>query len=171
MIYDLLSMKERLFQRPYLNGLINLNRPFDTRSNSSLVPLGFPCRCLYKNALYVPFPKPGQAFIKSLHENGSEREPFLTASIIALYTRCSGISCLYKIALSPLPLLRSHIDSHLYKVNAWEGENLKTGGKGNEATDKIGNWIEVYYNKRYVHSGLGHRSPEEFEELYLSRLR
>ncbi len=113
MIYDSCRLKERLFQRPYLNGLINLNRPFDTRSNSSLVPLGFPCRCLYKKALYVPFPKPRQAFIKSLHENGSEREPFLTASIIALYTRWLGINCLYEIALSPLPLLRSHIDCNI----------------------------------------------------------
>lgn len=35
-----------------------------------------------------------------------------------------------------------------------------------EAIAKIGNWIEIDYNKFYVHSELGYRSPEEFETLY-----
>lgn len=35
-----------------------------------------------------------------------------------------------------------------------------------ETVDKIGRWIEVDYNKLYVHSELGYRSPEEFEALY-----
>jgi len=35
-----------------------------------------------------------------------------------------------------------------------------------EAREKIGRWIEVDYNKLYVHSELGYRSPEEFEALY-----
>jgi len=39
-----------------------------------------------------------------------------------------------------------------------------------EAKDKIGGWIEEDYNKWYVHSGLGYRSPEEFEELYFKQI-
>ena len=35
-----------------------------------------------------------------------------------------------------------------------------------EAIGKIGNGIEIDYNKLYVHSELGYRSPEEFEALY-----
>lgn len=35
-----------------------------------------------------------------------------------------------------------------------------------EAIRKIGNWIEIDYNKLYVHSELGYWSPEEFEILY-----
>jgi len=35
-----------------------------------------------------------------------------------------------------------------------------------EAREKIGQWIEVDYNKFYVHSGLGYLSPEEYEALY-----
>jgi len=35
-----------------------------------------------------------------------------------------------------------------------------------EARKKIGRWIEVDYNKLYVHSELGYRSPEEFEAWY-----
>ena len=35
-----------------------------------------------------------------------------------------------------------------------------------EAKDKIGRWIEVDYNKNYVHSALGYQSPEEFEANY-----
>lgn len=35
-----------------------------------------------------------------------------------------------------------------------------------EAREKIGYWIEVDYNKLYVHSELGYMSPEEFEEQY-----
>lgn len=35
-----------------------------------------------------------------------------------------------------------------------------------EAIEKIGKWIEIDYNKLYVHSELGYFSPEEFEALY-----
>ncbi len=35
-----------------------------------------------------------------------------------------------------------------------------------EAKEKIGNWLEIDYNKLYVHSELGYWSPEEFETLY-----
>ena len=35
-----------------------------------------------------------------------------------------------------------------------------------EAKRKISRWIEVDYNKLYVHSQLGYMSPEEYEGLY-----
>jgi transposase InsO family protein len=35
-----------------------------------------------------------------------------------------------------------------------------------EAQDKIGRWINAFYNKLYVHSSLGYMSPEEFEASY-----
>jgi putative transposase len=35
-----------------------------------------------------------------------------------------------------------------------------------EAKEKLGKWIEIDYNKNYVHSALGYQSPEEFEVLY-----
>ena len=38
-----------------------------------------------------------------------------------------------------------------------------------EAREKMGRWIEVDYNQFYVHSGLGYRSPEEFEVLYFGQ--
>ena len=43
---------------------------------------------------------------------------------------------------------------------------LNEFGSFEEAREKIGNWIEVDYNKFYVHSQLGYMSPDEFEELY-----
>jgi putative transposase len=39
-----------------------------------------------------------------------------------------------------------------------------------EAKQRIGQWIEIDYNKFYVHSELGYISPEEFEELYLRQI-
>jgi putative transposase len=39
-----------------------------------------------------------------------------------------------------------------------------------EGKQRIGQWIEVDYNKLYVHSELGYISPEEFEELYLRQI-
>ncbi len=39
-----------------------------------------------------------------------------------------------------------------------------------EAKGRIGKWIEIDYNKLYVHSELGYMSPEEFEELNKSRI-
>lgn len=38
-----------------------------------------------------------------------------------------------------------------------------------EARQKIGGWIETDYNKFYLHSGLGYRSPEEFERFYFEQ--
>ncbi len=38
-----------------------------------------------------------------------------------------------------------------------------------EAKEKIGQWIEVDYNKFYIHSGLGYLSPEEYEALYYEK--
>jgi transposase InsO family protein len=39
-----------------------------------------------------------------------------------------------------------------------------------EAKRAIRQWIEVDYNRLYVHSALGYLSPEEFEYLYLNQL-
>ena len=39
-----------------------------------------------------------------------------------------------------------------------------------EAKQRIGQWIEIDYNKLYVHSKLGYISPEEFEDLYLRQI-
>ncbi len=38
-----------------------------------------------------------------------------------------------------------------------------------EAKRAISHWIEMDYNRLYVHSALGYLSPEEFEDLYLSQ--
>lgn len=65
---------------------MHLNRPGATSTKSSDSPPGLPLRCLYRNALYVPAPKPGQDFLKSSIVNGSASLPFLTAVTIALYT-------------------------------------------------------------------------------------
>lgn len=35
-----------------------------------------------------------------------------------------------------------------------------------EAKEKIDKWLAIDYNKLYVHSALGYRSPEEFQTLY-----
>lgn len=40
-----------------------------------------------------------------------------------------------------------------------------------EARERIGHWIEVDYNRRYVHSTLGYLSPEEFERAYWEEIR
>lgn len=39
-----------------------------------------------------------------------------------------------------------------------------------EAREKIGHWIDLDYNKLYVHSELGYGSPEEFEEQYVRQI-
>lgn len=39
-----------------------------------------------------------------------------------------------------------------------------------EAKEKLGGWIEIDYNKLYVHSSLGMRSPEEFETIYAGQI-
>ena len=43
-------------------------------------------------------------------------------------------------------------------------------GSVKEGEEKIGRWIEVGYNKFYVHSQLGYISPEEYEALYYRNL-
>ena len=43
-------------------------------------------------------------------------------------------------------------------------------GSVKEGEEKIGRWIEVDYNKLYVHSELGYISPEEYEGLYYRNL-
>jgi len=39
-----------------------------------------------------------------------------------------------------------------------------------EAKQRISQWMEIDYNKLYVHSELGYISPEEFEEIYLRQV-
>ena len=39
-----------------------------------------------------------------------------------------------------------------------------------EAKHRIGQWIEVDYNKLRVHSELGYIVPEEFKELYRNQI-
>jgi len=43
-------------------------------------------------------------------------------------------------------------------------------GSVKEGEEKIGRWIEVDYNKFYIHSQLGYISPEEYEGLYYRNL-
>jgi len=38
-----------------------------------------------------------------------------------------------------------------------------------EAKERISRWIEVDYNRLYVHSKLGYVSPLEFEEVYYKK--
>ncbi len=45
---------------------------------------------------------------------------------------------------------------------------LNEFGSFEEAREKISKWIEVDYNRLYVHSELGYLSPEEFEARYES---
>ena len=40
-----------------------------------------------------------------------------------------------------------------------------------EVRARIHSWIEVDYNKRYVHSALGYLSPEEFSEKWQNGLK
>lgn len=42
-------------------------------------------------------------------------------------------------------------------------------GSFEEAKLKIGTWIEESYNKVYVHSRLGYKSPESFEAEYYAK--
>jgi transposase InsO family protein len=35
-----------------------------------------------------------------------------------------------------------------------------------EARERIGNWIDSDYNRLYVHSAIGYRSPVEFREAW-----
>lgn len=47
---------------------------------------------------------------------------------------------------------------------------LNEFGSFEEAKERIGKWIEIDYNKLYVHSELGYVSPQEFEEAYYKKL-
>jgi hypothetical protein len=57
-----------------------------TFSNSSELPAGLSFECLYKKALYVPLPKPGQHNSKSCFENGSAILPDRIAVKMDAYT-------------------------------------------------------------------------------------
>lgn len=45
-------------------------------------------------------------------------------------------------------------------------EEVNEFGSFEEAMGKITQWIDLDYNKLYVHSQLGYMSPEEYEGLY-----
>ncbi len=47
---------------------------------------------------------------------------------------------------------------------------LNEFGSLEEVKEKISRWLEVDYNKLYVHSELSYRSPEEFEQLYFKQI-
>jgi transposase InsO family protein len=47
---------------------------------------------------------------------------------------------------------------------------LKEFSSLEDAKQRIGQWMEIDYNKLYVHSELGYISPEEFEEIYLRQV-
>ncbi len=51
---------------------------------------------------------------------------------------------------------------HSFKVEAIYGEKLQTR---EEAKNHIFEYIEVYYNRERLHSGLGYLSPESFEAM------
>ncbi|HPO79631.1 MAG TPA: integrase core domain-containing protein [Candidatus Hydrothermia bacterium] len=38
-----------------------------------------------------------------------------------------------------------------------------------EARQKISSWIEIDYNRLYIHSELGYMSPQEYEALYYEK--
>ena len=48
---------------------------------------------------------------------------------------------------------------------------LNEFGSFDEAKEKIGVWIEGWYNKVYIHSKLGYKSPEAFEAEYFAKER
>ncbi len=51
--------------------------------------------------------------------------------------------------------------NHSFKVEAIHGEKFKTR---DEARKQVFEYIEVYYNRKRLHSTLGFLSPESFEE-------
>jgi putative transposase len=50
--------------------------------------------------------------------------------------------------------------NHSFKVEAIHGEKLKTC---DETKQEVFEYIEVYYNRKRLHSTLGYVSPEMFE--------
>jgi putative transposase len=50
--------------------------------------------------------------------------------------------------------------NHSFKVEAIHGEKFKTHA---EAKKHVFDYIEVYYNRKRLHSTLGFLSPESFE--------
>jgi transposase InsO family protein len=55
--------------------------------------------------------------------------------------------------------------NHSFKVEAIHGEQFKTR---EQAKQHIFDYIEVYYNRKRIHSALGYQTPEQFEQSYLS---
>jgi len=54
---------------------------------------------------------------------------------------------------------------HTLKTELIEGERYATR---EEARSSIFEYIEVFYNRKRLHSSLGYRTPEEFEQQYLT---
>ena len=50
--------------------------------------------------------------------------------------------------------------NHSFKVEAIHGEKFKTR---DEAKKQVFEYIEVYYNRKRLHSTIGFLSPESFE--------
>ena len=51
--------------------------------------------------------------------------------------------------------------NHSFKVEAIHGEKLKTRA---EAKLQVFEYIDVYYNRKRLHSKLGYLSPVDFED-------
>ena len=52
--------------------------------------------------------------------------------------------------------------NHSFKVEAIHGERFKTRA---EAINHVFDYIEVYYNRKRLHSKLGYLSPEAYEVI------
>jgi putative transposase len=50
--------------------------------------------------------------------------------------------------------------NHSFKVDAVHGERFKNSS---EAKHQVFEYIEVYYNRKQLHTKLGYLSPEAFE--------
>ncbi len=55
--------------------------------------------------------------------------------------------------------------NHSFKVEAIHGEKFHTSA---DAKNHVFEYIEVYYNKKRLHSKLGYSSPEYFEAKKVS---
>ena len=53
--------------------------------------------------------------------------------------------------------------NHSFKVEAVHGERFPKILDRSEAKSQVFEYIEVYYNRKRLHSGLGYLSPEAFE--------
>ncbi len=58
------------------------------------------------------------------------------------------------------PRFSGHSANHSFKVEAIHGEKFKTR---DDARKQVFEYIEVYYNRKRLHSTLGYLSPELFE--------